>query len=82
MGELGTGSLTKLVNHLLTFVHGAAAAEALAFAERTGLDLAAVGEVMKVSFGQSKMLELPSAECSPLTSKLGRRFGSMPRTLA
>ncbi len=57
MGELGTGSLTKLVNQLLTFVHGAAAAEALAFAERTGLDLAAVGEVMKVSFGQSKMLE-------------------------
>lgn len=57
MGESGAGSLTKLVNQLLTFVHGAAAAEALAFAERTGLDLAAVGEIMKVSFGQSKMLE-------------------------
>lgn len=57
MGEVGAGSLTKLVNQLLTFVHGAAAAEALAFAERSGLDLAAVGEVMKVSFGQSKMLE-------------------------
>ena len=57
MGDVGAGSLTKLVNQLLTFVHGAAAAEALAFAERAGLDLAAVGEVMKVSFGQSKMLE-------------------------
>ncbi len=57
MGESGAGSLTKLVNQLLTFVHGAVAAEALAFAERSGLDLAAVGEVMKVSFGQSKMLE-------------------------
>jgi len=57
MGDAGAGSLTKLVNQLLTFVHGAAAAEALAFAERAGLDLAAVGEVMKVSFGQSKMLE-------------------------
>lgn len=57
MGEVGAGSLTKLVNQLLTFVHGAAAAEALAFAERAGLDLAAVGDVMKVSFGQSKMLE-------------------------
>ena len=57
MGEVGAGSLTKLVNQLLTFVHGAAAAEALAFAERAGLDLAAVGEVMRSSFGQSKMLE-------------------------
>ena len=57
MGEVGAGSLTKLVNQLLTFVHGAAAAEALAFAERAGLDLAAVGEVMKVSFGQSRMLD-------------------------
>ena len=57
MGEVGAGSLTKLVNQMLTFVHGAVAAEALAFAERNGLDLAAVGEVMKVSFGQSRMLE-------------------------
>ena len=57
MGGVGAGSLTKLVNQLLTLVHGAAAAEALAFAERSGLALAAVGEVMKVSFGQSKMLE-------------------------
>lgn len=57
MGDSGAGSLTKLVNQLLTFVHGAAAAEALVFAERAGLDLAAVGEVMKVSFGQSRMLE-------------------------
>lgn len=57
MGQVGAGSLTKLVNQLLTFVHGSAAAEALAFAEKNGLDLAAVGEVMKVSFGQSRMLE-------------------------
>jgi 3-hydroxyisobutyrate dehydrogenase len=57
MGDIGAGSLTKLVNQLLTFVHGAVAAEALGFAERNGLDVAAVGEVMKVSFGQSRMLE-------------------------
>ena len=57
MGEVGAGSLTKLVNQLLCFVHGAVAAEALSVAERSGLDLAAVGEVMKVSFGQSRMLE-------------------------
>ncbi|MBM4186681.1 MAG: NAD(P)-dependent oxidoreductase [Gemmatimonadetes bacterium] len=57
MGEVGAGSLTKLVNQLLTFVHGSAAAEALAFAEKNGLDLGAVGEVIKVSFGHSRMLE-------------------------
>jgi 3-hydroxyisobutyrate dehydrogenase len=57
MGGVGTGSLTKLVNQLLCFVHGAVAAEALAFAERSGLDLAAVGRVMEVSFGQSRMFE-------------------------
>ncbi len=57
MGEVGTGSLTKLVNQLLTFVHGAAAAEALGLAERAGLDLRSLGEVLRVSFGQSRMLE-------------------------
>ncbi|MFN0180908.1 MAG: NAD(P)-dependent oxidoreductase [Gemmatimonadales bacterium] len=56
-GDVGTGSLTKLVNQLLTFVHGAVAAEALGFAERNGLDLGAVGQVVQMSFGQSRMLE-------------------------
>src|SRR5262249_48334755 len=57
MGDVGAGSLAKRVNQLLCFVHGAVAAEGLAFAERAGLDLAAVGRVMEVSFGQSRMLE-------------------------
>ncbi len=57
MGAAGAGSLTKLVNQLLTFVHGAVAAESLALAERVGLDLAALGEVLAASFGQSRMLE-------------------------
>jgi 3-hydroxyisobutyrate dehydrogenase len=57
MGEAGAGSLTKLVNQLLTFIHGMAAAEALAFAERVGLDLPSLGEVLRVSFGQSRMFE-------------------------
>ena len=57
MGEVGAGSLTKLVNQLLCFVHGAVAAEALGFGERVGLDLAALGDLMRVSFGQSRMFD-------------------------
>ncbi len=64
VGEVGTGSLLKLVNQLLTFVHGTAAAEALAFARKAGLDLGTAGEVLRQSFGQSRMLEraLPRIE--------------------
>jgi 3-hydroxyisobutyrate dehydrogenase len=56
MGPIGAGSLTKLVNQLLTFVHGAAAAEAIGLAERLGLDLRSLGDVLQASFGQSRML--------------------------
>jgi 3-hydroxyisobutyrate dehydrogenase-like beta-hydroxyacid dehydrogenase len=57
MGDVGAGSNTKLINQLLTFVHGTAAAEALVLAERLGLTPAAVGAVLRASFGQSRMLE-------------------------
>lgn len=57
MGDVGGGTHAKLVNQLLTFVHGAAAAEAIALAERMGLDLAALAEVLRASFGYSRMLD-------------------------
>ena len=57
MGEAGSGTHAKLVNQLLTFVHGAAAAEAIALAQRTGLDLDALAEVLRSSFGHSRMLD-------------------------
>lgn len=57
VGPIGSGSLLKLVNQVLTFVHGVAAAEALGLAARAGLDLAAAGAVLRQSFGQSRMLE-------------------------
>lgn len=57
MGNTGSGTHAKLVNQLLTFAHGAAAAEAIGFAERTGLDLDALMEVLRSSFGYSRMLE-------------------------
>ena len=57
MGGVGCGMQAKLVNQLLTFVHGAAAAEAIALAERIGLDVGRLGEVLGAGFGQSRMLE-------------------------
>ena len=57
MGAVGTGTQAKLVNQLLTFVHGAAAAEAIALAQRVGLDLGALAEVLRAGFGQSRMLD-------------------------
>ena len=57
MGDVGAGTEAKLVNQLLTFVHGAAAAEAIALAERLGLDLDALAEVLRAGFGQSRMFD-------------------------
>ncbi len=57
MGSAGSGTYAKLVNQLLTFVHGAAAAEAIALAERTGLNLGELAEVLRASFGHSRMLD-------------------------
>jgi 3-hydroxyisobutyrate dehydrogenase-like beta-hydroxyacid dehydrogenase len=57
VGPVGAGSRLKLINQLLTLVHGAVAAEALALARRAGLDVPAAGEVLRQSFGQSRMLE-------------------------
>lgn len=57
MGDVGSGTLAKLVNQLLTFVHGAAAAEAIALAQEVGLDMGPLAEVLRAGFGQSRMLD-------------------------
>ena len=54
LGErIGDGARTKLVNNLLAGVNLAGAAEALALAERLGLDLSRTLEVIEQSSGQS-----------------------------
>jgi 3-hydroxyisobutyrate dehydrogenase len=55
--EAGIGSSFKLVNQLLAGVHIAAACEAIAFAERLGLDLEMVYKVITSSAGNSWMFE-------------------------
>jgi 3-hydroxyisobutyrate dehydrogenase len=53
----GAGAAFKMINQLLAGVHIAAAAEAIAFAARQGLDLDRVYEVITASAGNSWMFE-------------------------
>ena len=46
MGAVGNGALVKLINNFMSAVQSASLAEALAMAERSGLDMAAVGQVI------------------------------------
>ncbi len=57
MGDVGSGTRAKLVNQLLTFMHGAVAAEAIALASTSGLDLGELSEILQNGFGQSRMFE-------------------------
>ena len=57
MGSSGAGTHAKLVNQLLTSIHGMAAAEALALADRAGLELDALGKLLQASFGHSRMFD-------------------------
>jgi L-threonate 2-dehydrogenase len=53
----GAGAAFKMINQLLAGVHIAAAAEAITFAAKQGLDLAKVYEVITASAGNSWMFE-------------------------
>ena len=57
MGPHGTGTATKLANQLLVGVQSLAAAEAMCLARAAGVDLAKLFEVLKKSWGASRMLE-------------------------
>jgi L-threonate 2-dehydrogenase len=53
--EAGLGSTAKMINQLLCGVHIAAAAEAMHVAERAGVSLATMHEIISVSAGNSWM---------------------------
>jgi 3-hydroxyisobutyrate dehydrogenase len=53
--EAGLGSTAKMINQLLCGVHIAAAAEAMLVAERAGVPLATMHEIVSVSAGNSWM---------------------------
>jgi 3-hydroxyisobutyrate dehydrogenase-like beta-hydroxyacid dehydrogenase len=58
VGPQGHGSMVKLINNTLAAVNAEAIAEALAVAERAGLDADALLKVVAAGSGSSTMLEL------------------------
>lgn len=57
VGEVGAGSMFKAINQLLTSAHIALTAEALALANRAGLDTGLLVEVIRHSAGNSVQFE-------------------------
>ena len=58
LGALGNGTRMKLVANLLVAIHNVAAAEALVFAARAGLDLDTVVDAVSDGAGTSRMFEV------------------------
>jgi L-threonate 2-dehydrogenase len=56
VGEFGVGSKLKYIANLLVTIHNAAAAEAVVFAQKAGLDPAMMIEVVGEGAGASRML--------------------------
>ena len=58
LGEFGTGSKMKIIANLLVAIHNVSTAEAMVLAEKSGLDLNKVIEVVADGAGGSRMLEV------------------------
>src|SRR4051812_418495 len=59
-GPVGHGQMVKLLNNTLAATNAAALAEAIAVAEKAGLDMPALSRVVGASSGNSTMFELKS----------------------
>lgn len=57
LGGTGSGSIAKLINQYLVAVHSIAASEAMVAGAASGLDSEQLYKLLKVSYGQSRMLE-------------------------
>ena len=60
VGELGQGEMLKIINNSVAAANAAAVGEALLVAQRTGVDLDALVQVMGKGSGGSAMLALKS----------------------
>lgn len=56
LGSAGSGSIAKLINQYLVAVHSLAASEAMVTGAALGLDSEKLYEILKVSYGDSRML--------------------------
>ena len=59
-GPVGHGQMVKLLNNTLAATNAAALAEAIAVAEKAGLDMPALSKVVAASSGNSTMFQLKS----------------------
>jgi len=57
MGESGLGQKAKLINQLLAWVNQSAVCEAMLLAEKSGIDLQSLYQVLETAWGRSWMLE-------------------------
>lgn len=57
LGDSGSGSIAKLINQYLVAVHSIAASEAMVAGAAFGLDSEKLYQLLKVSYGNSRMLE-------------------------
>ena len=58
VGEFGNGSKVKYIANLLVAIHNAATAEAMVLAQRAGLDLQVIYDLVKSSAATSRMFEV------------------------
>ena len=61
VGGLGQGQMVKVINNSVAAVNAAVVAQALVLADRTGVDLEALVQVMRAGSGASAMLDLKAA---------------------
>jgi len=57
LGDLGAGAVAKLAHNLIVYVNMLAASEGMRLAEKAGLDLKALQDVVHVSAGQSRVAD-------------------------
>src|SRR5262245_26068217 len=57
LGGLGSGAIAKLAHNLIVYVNMLAASEGMRLAEKAGLDLKALQDVVHVSAGQSRVAD-------------------------
>ncbi len=57
LGDLGAGAIAKLAHNLIVYVNMLAASEGMRLAEKAGLDLKALQDVVHVSAGQSRVAD-------------------------
>ena len=69
LGELGAGAITKLAHNLIVYVNMLAASEGMKLAQKAGVDLAAMEQVVHAGAAQSRVADHWSQQ-----SKLGETY--------